>query len=275
MMEANAIVRCPGFESGGPDSRYLPVASHAIHNSLIVDYETTPSFAPGSGDDVQGVDTPDPGRGAAGDQGGGPLQVLFPGAAHEATKEVFRMKRIPVFITALLVLTVVCAVLLADDKKKEGTRMQLTVTSSAFEEGAMIPQDYTCDGRDKSPGLSWSRGPDGTKSYAVIADDPDAPVGTWVHWVVYDIPPDVTSLAEGEGNGKKLDCGASHGVNDFRRHGYGGPCPPGGTHRYFFKVYAVDTVTGRGPGISKKELLGLLEGHVLAEGTLMGRYSRR
>ncbi|MBN2322158.1 MAG: YbhB/YbcL family Raf kinase inhibitor-like protein [Spirochaetes bacterium] len=153
--------------------------------------------------------------------------------------------------------------------------MRLTVKSSAFEEGATIPLDFTCDGRDISPALSWSGGPDGTKSYALIADDPDAPVGTWVHWVLYDIPSDVTSLSEAEGSGKKLDCGAVHGVNDFKRYGYGGPCPPGGTHRYYFKVYAVDTMLQKGPGMSKKELLKLLEGHVLAEGALMGRYSRR
>jgi Raf kinase inhibitor-like YbhB/YbcL family protein len=169
----------------------------------------------------------------------------------------------------------VCTLLSAEDKRKEGSYMQLTVTSGAFEEGAMIPPNYTCDGLDVSPGLSWSGGPDGTKSYAVVVDDPDAPVGTWVHWVIYDIPSDVTSLAEGQGRGKTLDCGAVHGVNDFRRHGYGGPCPPGGTHRYFFRVYAVDTVTGRGPGMSKKNLLKFLEGHVLAEGMLMGRYSRQ
>jgi len=185
------------------------------------------------------------------------------------------MKRIPIVVTVLVILCAVCAVVAADEIKTEGKVMQLTVTSSAFCEGAMIPPDYTCDGRDESPALSWSGGPGGTKSYAVVADDPDAPAGTWVHWVVYDIPPDVTQLAEGQGRGKNLDCGAVAGVNDFRRHGYGGPCPPGGTHRYFFRVYAVDTLLGRSPGMSKKELLDLLEGHVLAEGALMGRYSRR
>lgn len=185
------------------------------------------------------------------------------------------MRRISVVIIALLVLSGVCALLRADDTKKEGEIMQLTVKSGVFDEGAMIPPNYTCDGRDVSPALSWSGGPDVTKSYAVVMDDPDAPVGTWVHWVVYDIPPDVTQLAEDQGRGKKLGCGAVAGVNDFRRHGYGGPCPPGGTHRYFFRVYAVDTLLGRGPGLSKKELLRLLEGHVLAEGALMGRYSRR
>ena len=153
--------------------------------------------------------------------------------------------------------------------------MQLDVTSDAFGEGAMIPQEYTCDGSDISPDISWTAGPDGTRSYALVADDPDAPVGTWVHWVVYDIPKDVTRLEKGEGTGKKLTRGGVHGVNDFRRHGYGGPCPPGGTHRYYFKVYAVDTMLNKGPGMSKKELLTLIAGHILAEGVLMGRYARR
>jgi Raf kinase inhibitor-like YbhB/YbcL family protein len=123
-----------------------------------------------------------------------------------------------------------------------GPDMALTITSSAFAEGAMIPRNYTCDAEDISPELKWSGPPKGTKSFAVICDDPDAPAGTWVHWVLFNIPADVSALPAGippEAIQKK---GARHGKNDFRRLGYGGPCPPGGTHRFIFKLYALDTM---------------------------------
>jgi Raf kinase inhibitor-like YbhB/YbcL family protein len=153
--------------------------------------------------------------------------------------------------------------------------MALTVTSTAFEEGGMIPVVHTCDGEDSSPPLSWSGVPDGTKSIALISDDPDAPRGTWVHWVLFNIPPDVTELPAEMPSDEKLENGAVHGITDFGRPGYGGPCPPGGTHRYFFKVYALDTKLDLGPGAKKKDLLAAMGGHVLAEGQLMGRYSRK
>ncbi|RKY01936.1 MAG: YbhB/YbcL family Raf kinase inhibitor-like protein, partial [Spirochaetes bacterium] len=113
-----------------------------------------------------------------------------------------------------------------------------------------------------------------TKSYALIADDPDAPMGTWVHWVIYNIPPDITRLDENVPKVEELPNGAVQGVNDFRRYGYGGPCPPGGTHRYYFKVYALDTELKDGPGLTKKKLLKRIEGHIIGYGELMGRYSR-
>ena len=152
--------------------------------------------------------------------------------------------------------------------------MEMTVTSTAFEEGSMIPRKYTCDGEDVSPPLAWSAVPEGTKSLALISDDPDAPVGTWVHWVLFNIPSDVTELPEGVPSDQKLENGSCHGITDFRRPGYGGPCPPGGTHRYYFKVYALDAVLDLEPGATKAQLLAAMEGHILAEGQLMGKYTR-
>ena len=118
--------------------------------------------------------------------------------------------------------------------------MELTIRSSAFAHGGMIPKKFTCDGADISPSLSWSKGPEETKSYALISDDPDAPMGTWVHWVIYNLPASVKELTENVPKTGQLDNGALQGKNDFGNFGYGGPCPPGGTHRYYFKVYALD-----------------------------------
>ncbi len=147
----------------------------------------------------------------------------------------------------------------------------LTVTSTAFKEGGMIPGKYTCDERDLSPQIAWSGVPVEAKSIALICDDPDAPAGTWVHWVVFNIPATVKELAEGA----SMPSGAKQGINDFRKLPYGGPCPPGGTHRYFFKVYALDTILALKEGATKGELLKAMEGHVLAQGQLMGKYKRR
>jgi Raf kinase inhibitor-like YbhB/YbcL family protein len=150
----------------------------------------------------------------------------------------------------------------------------MKITSPAFEEGALIPGKYTCDALDISPPLEWSEGPEGTQTYALINDDPDAPVGTWVHWVIYNLPVNVNELPEDVPSMEVLENGGKQGKNDFGRIGYGGPCPPGGTHRYFFKLYAVDMELEVKAGLTKKELLNLLEGHVLAECQLMGRYRR-
>ncbi|MDO8525795.1 MAG: YbhB/YbcL family Raf kinase inhibitor-like protein, partial [Candidatus Omnitrophota bacterium] len=152
--------------------------------------------------------------------------------------------------------------------------MKITVTSSAFKDGGMIPAKYTCDGDDLSPDIAWSGLPSGAKSVALISDDPDAPRGTWVHWVIYNIPPELKGLNEGVEPDKVLDNGALQGMNDSRQTGYGGPCPPAGVHRYFFKVYALDTKLSLGPGATKKDLEGAMRGHILAEGQLMGRYKR-
>ncbi len=152
--------------------------------------------------------------------------------------------------------------------------MDIKVTSPAFGEGEMIPAEYTADGRNISPPLDWSPVPEGTKSFALINDDPDAPMGTWVHWVVYNIGADVTSLEENVLPEETLPNGAVHGTTDFGRIGYGGPAPPSGTHRYFFKVYALDTMLDLPTGATKGQVEQAMNGHVLAEGRLMGKYSR-
>ncbi len=159
-----------------------------------------------------------------------------------------------------------------NSKDSGGTAMgTIVVSSTAFQEGGMIPRKYTCDDRDYSPQIGWTGIPAGAKSIALICDDPDAPAGTWVHWVVFNIPATVKELGEGV---TALPAGARQGINDFRKLPYGGPCPPGGTHRYFFKVYALDTLLTLKEGASKGELLRAMEGHVLAQGQLMGKYKR-
>lgn len=155
-----------------------------------------------------------------------------------------------------------------------GQEMEIKLSSSAFENGGMIPTKYTCDGEDVSPPLSWSSVPEEAKTFALIADDPDAPMGTFVHWVLYNLPAEVKELPENVPSDKKLDNGALQGTNDFRNIGYGGPCPPGGTHRYYFKIYALDTELDLKPGITKSDLLKTMEGHILAQGQLMGKYQR-
>jgi Raf kinase inhibitor-like YbhB/YbcL family protein len=161
-----------------------------------------------------------------------------------------------------------------DAQTKGGAQMTITITSIAFTDGGMIPRDYTCDGKDISPPLAWSGVPESAKSLAIICDDPDAPVGTWVHWVLFNIPPTTSELLQGIPPDKTIENGARHGMNDFRKYGYGGPCPPGGTHRYYFKIYALDAELAQEPGITKAELLKAMKGHILAEGQLMGRYKR-
>jgi hypothetical protein len=152
--------------------------------------------------------------------------------------------------------------------------MDIVVTSSAFRDGQMIPSKYTCDGDDMSPPIEWSGVPDGAKSVAIIGDDPDAPKGTWVHWVIYNIPPDLTGLPEDTPPDKVLDNGALQGMNDSGQTGYGGPCPPGGVHRYFFKVYALDIKIPLSAGATKLDLEEAMKGHILKRGQIMGRYKR-
>jgi Raf kinase inhibitor-like YbhB/YbcL family protein len=153
--------------------------------------------------------------------------------------------------------------------------MTIKVSSPAFQDGGMIPEPYTCDGDDISPPLHWEAAPEGTQSLALICDDPDAPRGTFVHWVLYDLPAEAHELPENVPDDKTLANGANQGTNDFRRIGYGGPCPPSGTHRYFFKVYALDRKTNLPPGQTKDKLLQAMEGHILAQGQIMGRYQRQ
>jgi hypothetical protein len=154
----------------------------------------------------------------------------------------------------------------------EGGTMELT--SSAFSEGRMIPGKYTCDGSDVSPPLNWKAAPTGTKSYVLICDDPDAPVGTWVHWVYYDIPAETESLPENVATDEQPAHGGTQGINDFRKIGYGGPCPPGGTHRYYFKLFALDTLLDLSSGATKKQVLKAMENHIIGQAQLMGKYRR-
>ncbi len=150
----------------------------------------------------------------------------------------------------------------------------MKIKSLAFQEGGKIPRKYTCDDKDVSPPLFWEDIPEDTKSLALICDDPDAPMGTWVHWVIYDLDPAINELPENVPMTEILDNGGIQGRNDFRRIGYGGPCPPGGIHRYYFKLYALNIKLDLGPGLTKSELLRAMEGHILDECQLMGKYSR-
>ena len=153
--------------------------------------------------------------------------------------------------------------------------MAFTLKSAAFQEGDTIPSRYTCDGKDVSPDLSWSGAPKGTESFALICDDPDAPAGTWVHWVIFNLPAGTNGLPLGIPTIRELADGSRQGINDFHRIGYGGPCPPKGpAHRYFFKLYALDTVLTLNAGATKQQLLNAMKGHVLEETKLMGRYQR-
>jgi len=150
----------------------------------------------------------------------------------------------------------------------------MILKSPAFEEGGMIPDRHTCDGENISPPLEWEGAPEGVKSYALLCEDPDAPMGNWVHWVVYDIPPSITKLPEQILPEAVLVNGGRQGTNDFYRTGYGGPCPPSGTHRYFFRLYALDRGLDLEPGATKEQLFRAMRSHVLEEAALMGRYRR-
>jgi Raf kinase inhibitor-like YbhB/YbcL family protein len=154
--------------------------------------------------------------------------------------------------------------------------MSLELTSDAFMSGQSIPAKYACTGRNISPALAWNEPPSGTQSFALIVDDPDAPMGTWVHWVLFNISADSRSLQEDLPiTGKNVDPNAIFvGKNSSGNIGYDGPCPPSGTHRYFFKLYALDTVISLLPGATKEQVLKEMEGHILAQGELMGTFSK-
>jgi Raf kinase inhibitor-like YbhB/YbcL family protein len=157
----------------------------------------------------------------------------------------------------------------------EGKPSTIELWSSAFENDSLIPGKYTCDGKNVSPALSWSGVPEGAISLALICDDPDAPMGTWVHWILYGIPPGLDSLPEGVPARDTVLQGMRQGMTSFRSVGYRGPCPPeGGPHRYYFKLYALDTPVDMGSGKTKEDLLAVMEEHIIAQGQLMGRYQR-
>ncbi len=156
---------------------------------------------------------------------------------------------------------------------EEGAEM-LTLSSTAFETGQSIPRHYTCDGENVSIPLAWGDPPAGTQSFALIVDDPDAPMGTWVHWVLYNMSPDLRELPEGVTAKAGFPAGALAGKTSSRTLEYGGPCPPNGTHRYYFKLYALDTKLNLAAGVTADELRKAMEGHILAQAELMGTYHR-
>ena len=194
--------------------------------------------------------------------------------------DILRSSVVPLLLVLLIA---VCwasdAAAVGESAEKEAKTLALEITSSAFAANGAIPTKHTCDGEDLSPALAWTGVPEGTKSFALIMDDPDAPPGTWVHWVLYDLPADASGLPEGVPQMEKLESGAAHGLcwgtSSFNRVGYYGPCPPPGSpHHYHFKLYALDVVLGLTPRATKPEVLKAMGGHVLAESELIGTYQR-
>ena len=174
----------------------------------------------------------------------------------------------------VLVLMVGCAREKEVPTLDEGVK-HMQLTSTAFKEGDPIPEQYTGDGKDRSPALKWTGAPNGTKSFALICEDPDAPKKTWTHWVLFNVPADSHELPEGVPADKTVLGGAKQGVNDFGKLGYGGPKPPkGSSHRYYFKLHALDTTLDLPAGATRQQVLDALKGHVVAEGLLMGTYAR-
>ena len=152
--------------------------------------------------------------------------------------------------------------------------MTLQITCPVFAHGEMIPDRYTCKGEDISPQLRWTGVPSDARSLALIFDDPDAPMGTWVHWVIYNLPPERGELPEKVAAANPIKGGGVQGANSWGRIGYGGPCPPSGTHRYFFRLYALDTTLSLKEGATKTQVVKALEGHILDECELLGKYSK-
>jgi hypothetical protein len=183
-----------------------------------------------------------------------------------------------VIVLAILPVLLICScdeTEVASPRPQGGNKMDIKITSSAFENECIIPAKYTCDGVDISPPLQWEGIPEGAESIALICDDPDAPMGTFVHWVVFNLPADATQLDENVPSEKTLPNGAKQGTSEFGKIGYGGPCPPSGTHRYFFKMYALDAQVDLEAGASKSELLKAMDGHIVAQGQLMGKYKKQ
>ena len=151
----------------------------------------------------------------------------------------------------------------------------MKIVSPAFADGAPVPVEHTCEGNGSSPGLAWSEVPVSTRSFALVCDDPDAPRGTWVHWLLFNLPADAVELAPAVPPAPELPSGARQGINDSGNVGYGGPCPPRGRpHRYFFRVYALDCTLNLAPGVKRPDLDQAMAGHVLADATLMGTCQR-
>lgn len=163
----------------------------------------------------------------------------------------------------------------ASQQRGDSSPLGFRIESTAFKEGESIPSRFTCESEDISPALSWTEPPAGTRSFVLIVEDPDAPGGIWTHWVVYNLPPRVQQMPENVAKQDHVPGGGLQGVNSFGHAGYGGPCPPpGSAHRYFFRLYALDTVLNLKPGADRQEVLAAAKGHVLGKTHLMGRFKR-
>lgn len=174
------------------------------------------------------------------------------------------------FLGGVEIFTLIVSNIIGLNLVQAQTASMMTITSPVFQEGGNIPVKYTCDGANASPAVEFSGVPEGTKSLVLIVDDPDAPAGTWTHWIVYDMSPDTTSIKE---NG--LPTGAKEGLNSSNKYNYVGPCPPSGTHRYYFRLYALDNQLNLPPGSSRGAVEAAMNGHVLTQTQLMGKYSRK
>ena len=196
----------------------------------------------------------------------------------------FRRHRLPFFATVTVGLVLGVALAAAPRSAHSSVffsaigdnKMTPTLSSVSFPNGGDIPKRFTCDGEDVSPALSWNEVPAGTKSFALLADDPDAPAGNWNHWTLWNVPPESRGLPEGVSKVAQLPDGTVQGLNDFRKVGYNGPCPPPGKpHRYYFKLFALDAKLTVKEKSGKRELEAAMKGHVLAQAEWMGRYGRK
>lgn len=179
-----------------------------------------------------------------------------------------------VLFIALLVLFVSCSEKSQDNQNNQEVK-EMKISSPAFENEGMIPSKFTCDGENISPELIFENIPDSAISLALIMDDPDAPRGTWVHWVIFNIPVNTKRLRENFPKADKIDDGTIQGLNSWPEIGYGGPCPPSGVHRYYFKLYALDKKLDLTSNATKEDLLTAMEGHIIAEAQIMGKYTKR
>lgn len=187
-------------------------------------------------------------------------------------KAIAGCRSLPTALTAsILLLTAVQATQAQAGRKS----MAFTISSPSFSSGGEIAKKFTCDGADVSPQLAWTEPPSGTKAIALLVDDPDAPVGSWTHWVLWNVPVTTRGLSEGMSKAATLPDGSQQGMNDFRKTGYNGPCPPAGKpHRYYFKLFALDGKLDLKVGASKRELEAAMKGHILGQSEWMGRYGR-